>query len=103
MTLGKDMSSLFTDVVKCIETPNPEMKKLVYLYVINYAKSQPDLALMATNTFRKDARQKENPILRALAVRTMGCIGIPEILDYLCEPLKEALIVIILLGCRSLY
>ena len=94
MTLGKDMSSLFGEVVKCIETPNPEMKKLVYLYIINYAKSQPDLALMATNTFRKDSRQKENPILRALAVRTMGCIGIPEILDYLCEPLKDALTVV---------
>ena len=29
------------------------MKKLVYLYIINYAKSQPDLAILAVNTFVK--------------------------------------------------
>ena len=32
-----------------------ELKKLVYLYLINYAKSQPDLALLAVNAFVKDA------------------------------------------------
>lgn len=30
-----------------------ELKKLVYLYLINYAKTQPDLAIMAVNTFVK--------------------------------------------------
>jgi vesicle coat complex subunit len=55
MTVGKDVSSLFPDVVNCIQTDNLELKKLVYLYIINYAKTQPDLALMAVNTFVKDA------------------------------------------------
>ena len=36
-------------------TENLELKKLVYLYLINYAKTQPDLALLAVNTFVKDA------------------------------------------------
>ena len=53
MTVGKDVSSLFPDVVKCIQTDNLELKKLVYLYVINYAKTQPDLALLAVNTFQR--------------------------------------------------
>ena len=56
MTVGKDVSNLFPHVVKCMETTSLELKKLVYLYIINYAKSQPDLALMAVNSFRKDAR-----------------------------------------------
>ena len=30
-----------------------ELKKLVYLYLMNYAKSNPDLAIMAVNTFVK--------------------------------------------------
>ena len=55
MTVGKDVSTLFPDVVNCIQTDNLELKKLVYLYIINYAKSQPDLALLAVNTFVKDA------------------------------------------------
>ena len=38
----------------------------------------------------QDASDKTNPLLRALAVRTMGCIRIPEIAEYLLEPLKEA-------------
>ena len=62
MTVGKDVSSLFTDVVNCMQTENLELKKLVYLYLINYAKSQPDLAILAVNTFVK--------------VRTMICISI---------------------------
>jgi AP-1 complex subunit beta-1 len=76
MTVGKDVSSLFTDVLKCVETEDLELKKLVYLYIINYAKTKPDLALMAINTFRKDSTERVNPLIRSMAVRTMGCIGI---------------------------
>lgn len=53
MTVGKDVSALFPDVVNCMQTDNLELKKLVYLYLMNYAKAQPDLAIMAVNTFVK--------------------------------------------------
>lgn len=53
MTVGKDVSPIFPDVVNCMQTDDLELKKLVYLYLINYAKSQPDLAIMAVNTFVK--------------------------------------------------
>lgn len=36
-----------------MQTEDMELKKLVYLYLINYAKTQPDLAIMAVNTFVK--------------------------------------------------
>lgn len=90
MTIGKDVSTLFPDVIKCIETDNLELKKLVYLYLINYAKTQPDLALLAVNTFVKDANDT-NPLIRALAIRTMGCIRVEKITEYLCEPLSRCL------------
>jgi len=90
MTVGKDVSSLFTDVVNCMQTDNLELKKLVYLYLINYAKSQPDLAILAVNTFVKDS-QDPNPLIRALAVRTMGCIRVDKITEYLCDPLQRCL------------
>lgn len=63
MTIGKDVSALFPHVVKCMETSSIELKKLVYLYIINYAKSKPDLTLMAINTFGKDAHEKRNPLI----------------------------------------
>ncbi|XP_057357186.1 AP-2 complex subunit beta-like isoform X1 [Manis pentadactyla] len=56
MTVGKDVSSLFPDVVNCMQTDNLELKKLVYLYLMNYAKSQPDMAIMAVNSFVKSSR-----------------------------------------------
>jgi len=88
MTVGKDVSALFADVVNCIQTDNIELKKLVYLYVMNYAKAQPELAILAINTFRKDASDG-NPLIRALAVRTMGCIRLDQVTEYLLEPLRK--------------
>lgn len=90
MTVGKDVSSLFPDVVNCMQTDNLELKKLVYLYLMNYAKSHPDLAILAVNTFSKDC-EDQNPLIRALAVRTMGCIRVDKITEYLCEPLRKCL------------
>ncbi|CAK9016767.1 Beta-adaptin-like protein C (At-bC-Ad) (At-betaC-Ad) (AP complex subunit beta-C) (Adaptor protein complex AP subunit beta-C) (Beta-adaptin C) (Clathrin assembly protein complex beta large chain C) [Durusdinium trenchii] len=88
MTVGKDVSALFADVVNCIQTDNVELKKLVYLYVMNYAKAQPELAILAINTFRKDATDP-NPLIRSLAVRTMGCIRLDQVTEYLLEPLRR--------------
>ena len=64
MTVGKDVSMLFTDVVNCIQTQKRELKKLVYLYLINYAKSQPDLAVCC----RLSNRPPPRPMRPALCV-----------------------------------
>lgn len=90
MTVGKDVSGLFPDVVNCIQTSNLELKKLVYLYLINYAQTNPDMTLMAVNTFVKDAADY-NPLVRALAIRTMSCINVDKIVLYLCDPLRKAI------------
>ncbi|CAG9460990.1 unnamed protein product [Pedinophyceae sp. YPF-701] len=90
MTVGKDVSMLFTDVVNCMQTEDLELKKLVYLYIINYAKTKPDLAILAVNTFVKDSMDP-NPLIRALAVRTMGCIRVDRILEYICDPLRRCI------------
>lgn len=89
MTLGKDVSSLFTDVVKNT-AGDLSMKKLVYLYIIKYAQAKPDLAILIVNTFIKDAVDP-NPLIRALAIRTMALIPLEKITEYLCDPLHAAL------------
>ena len=38
----------------------------------------------------QDARDP-NPLIRALAVRTMGCIRVDKITEYLCDPLQLCL------------
>ncbi|QKX57383.1 uncharacterized protein TRUGW13939_04495 [Talaromyces rugulosus] len=90
MTLGKDVSALFPDVLKNIATTDLDQKKLVYLYLMNYAKSHPDLCILAVNTFVQDS-EDPNPLIRALAIRTMGCIRVEKMVDYMEEPLRKTL------------
>lgn len=90
MTVGKDVSSLFPDVLKNIATHDLEQKKLVYLYLMNYAKTNPELCILAVNTFVKDT-EDPNPLVRALAIRTMGCIRVDRMADYMDLPLKRTL------------
>ncbi|VDK37620.1 unnamed protein product [Taenia asiatica] len=90
MTVGKDVSALFPDVMNCMQTDNLELKKLVYLYLMNYAKTQPDTSIMTVSTFVRDC-DDPNPLIRALAVRTMGCIRVEKITAYYCDPLRKCL------------
>ncbi|KJE00395.1 clathrin binding protein [Cryptococcus gattii NT-10] len=89
-TIGKDCSGLFPDVVKNMQTDDLEQKKLVYLYLMNYAKTQPELVILAVNTFVKDTADP-NPLVRALAIRTMSILRAEKILDYLASPLSRCL------------
>ena len=91
MTIGKDVSRLFPHVVNCMRTNDLELKKLIYLYIINYAKVKPSESILAVNSFLLDANDVDSPIIRALAIRTMGCIRVEEIVSYLCETLKNGL------------
>ncbi|OBA23516.1 Adaptor protein complex beta subunit [Metschnikowia bicuspidata var. bicuspidata NRRL YB-4993] len=90
MTVGKDVLALFPDVLKNIATHDLEQKKLVYLYLMNYAKSNPELCILAVNTFVQDT-EDVNPLVRALAIRTMGCIRVDRMVDYMELPLRRTL------------
>ncbi|KAK8790912.1 hypothetical protein WA158_005543 [Blastocystis sp. Blastoise] len=82
MTIGTDVSSLFPDVLSCMSSESLEIKKLVYLYLINYAKDKPELSILAVNTFVRDT-EHESPLIRALALRTMSCIRVKDMIEYL--------------------
>ena len=43
MTMGQDMSPLYPDVIACLSIPVLEIKKMVYLYLINYARAKPEM------------------------------------------------------------
>lgn len=51
---------------------------------MNYAKSQPDTAIMAVPGFVKDC-EDSNLLISAFTVRIMGCIWVDKIIEYLCE------------------
>lgn len=64
---------------------------MVYLYLINYSAKNPEATILAVNTFDNDTRDKDNPLVRALAIRTMACIRVEQITEYISEPLRRCL------------
>lgn len=54
MTLGIDVSRLFPDMVLACNTKDLVIKKMVYLYLCNYAQNNPELTLLVINTLQKD-------------------------------------------------
>jgi AP-4 complex subunit beta-1 len=54
MTLGVDVSKLFSEMCMASYTNDMIQKKMIYLYLSTYAERNPDLAIMAINTFLKD-------------------------------------------------
>ena len=77
MTAQRDVSWIFSDVVKVMFTKDLELKKLVYLYLINYAEKNPETSILAVNAFLKDCDNFDSSIIRALAIRTMSTIPLP--------------------------
>lgn len=59
-------------------------------YLINYARAKPELIILAVNTFVRDC-EDPNPLIRALALRTMACIRVKKIVEYLMMPLGKCI------------
>lgn len=75
---GFDVSNFFPQVVKNVASQSIEVKKLVYLYLLHYAEKRPNEALLSINYFQKDLGDT-NPLVRALALRTMAGIRLHAI------------------------
>jgi AP-4 complex subunit beta-1 len=90
MTLGIDVSRLFSEMMMAIETRDLVIKKMVYLYLTNYARSHPELAQMCTNTLQKDCGN-EDPMVRGLALRALCGLQLPQMVEYISEPLRRSL------------
>ena len=78
----------FSAIVKNVANPSFEIKKLVYLYLLNYAESEPDLALLSINAIQKSLTD-QNPQIRALALRTMSGIRVPVISQIVSLAIKR--------------
>mmetsp|Transcript_21870 Transcript_21870/g.85714 ORF Transcript_21870/g.85714 Transcript_21870/m.85714 type:complete len:800 (-) Transcript_21870:787-3186(-) len=79
---GRNVSSLFPQVVKCVICPDVAVKQLVYMYLIHYAEFEQDAALLSINHFQKDL-ENHNPLIRAQALRVMSAFRLPVIVRIL--------------------
>lgn len=89
ISLGKDASTFFPDVVKNVVAPSLEVKKLVYLYLVHYAEEKQDLALLAINSFQKDLSD-HNQHIRALSLRVLSSIRVKVILQVVILAISKA-------------
>ncbi|KAL1834658.1 hypothetical protein DCAR_0104869 [Daucus carota subsp. sativus] len=90
MTVGIDVSSVFSEMVMCSATSDIVLKKMCYLYVGNYAKYNPDLALLTINFLQRDCKD-EDPMIRGLALRSLCTLRVPNLVEYLVGPLGSGL------------
>ncbi|KAL9167960.1 hypothetical protein ABFS82_05G130500 [Erythranthe guttata] len=90
MTIGIDVSSVFSEMVMCSATSDIVLKKMCYLYVGNYAKHNPDLALLTINFLQRDCKD-EDPMIRGLALRSLCSLGVANLVEYLVGPLNSGL------------
>ncbi|KAG2360189.1 adaptin N terminal region-domain-containing protein [Suillus spraguei] len=58
--------------------PELELRKLVYIYLLRCAPSEPDLALLSINTFQRDLADP-SPLIRAMALRVLSGIRVPTV------------------------
>ncbi|RMZ77650.1 hypothetical protein DV738_g4224, partial [Chaetothyriales sp. CBS 135597] len=78
----------FSSVVKNVANPNIEVKKLVYIYLLHYAETDQDLALLSVNAIQKSLTD-QNPQVRALALRTMTGMKVPLISQIVTLAIKR--------------
>lgn len=81
----------FSNVVKNVASPNLDIKKLVYIYLIHHAEQEPDLALLSINTIQKSLSDS-NPQVRALALKTMSGIRVPVISQIVSLAIKKGVV-----------
>jgi AP-4 complex subunit beta-1 len=92
MTLGVDVSRLFTEMVMLSKTDDIAQKKMIYLYLVSCAESNSDLAIMVVNTFITDCRPS-NPDnrIRGLALRSLCSMRFPGATEYLIPAITNSL------------
>ncbi|KJP89268.1 hypothetical protein AK88_01146 [Plasmodium fragile] len=90
MTLGVDVSKLFPDIIMISNTNDIIQKKMIYLYLNNYAETNSELSLLTINTLQKDSKD-DDPIIRGLALRSFCNLRINNLFEYIEGPLFNGL------------
>mmetsp|Transcript_26531 Transcript_26531/g.48578 ORF Transcript_26531/g.48578 Transcript_26531/m.48578 type:complete len:817 (-) Transcript_26531:3-2453(-) len=89
VSVGRDASPLFRDVVMNVEVHSLELKKLVYIYLVQYAEHNTELALLSINSFHKDLSDRSQ-LVRASALRAMASIKVLEVIQLVMVAVKSA-------------
>lgn len=91
MTMNNnDMVFLFPDIVAQMQIASLDIKKMCFLYLVNYARARPQEAMRALPHLLDDLNDN-NPLVRALALRTISYIHVREFVEGTVGPLRKLL------------
>ena len=91
MTMNNnDMILLFPDIISNMSIPSLDVKKMCFLFLVNYARAKPQEAVRALPYLLEDLNDS-NPLVRALALRTISYIHVREFVEGTVSPLKKLL------------
>ena len=80
---GRDVSDFYPHVVKLVGAQSLEVRKMVYMYLVQYADHDAttrELSLLSINSFQRGLADAEQ-LIRALALRVLSSIRIADILQ----------------------
>lgn len=80
--------TMYTPPLHLLPPPSPQIKKLVYVYLVRYAEEQQDLALLSISTFQKGLKDP-NQLIRAGALRVLSSIRVPIIAPIMMLAIKD--------------
>ncbi|BFZ62874.1 hypothetical protein YB2330_003984 [Saitoella coloradoensis] len=89
MTMSNDMSALFPDIINCLSIPDIEIKKMCFLFLINYARLKPEMSQQSVGALTEDLRN-HNPLIRALTLRTLSYIPLQGFVTALLPYLRNS-------------
>ncbi|CDS00392.1 hypothetical protein [Sporisorium scitamineum] len=72
---GRDASTFLPAVLKLTSSSNLDVRKLVYIVLLRYANTNPDLTLLSINSFQRDLSDP-SPLIRAMALRVLSSIKV---------------------------
>ncbi|RKF79912.1 AP-3 complex subunit beta-2 [Golovinomyces cichoracearum] len=90
MYCSRPCLTFFSSVVKNVASPNIEIKKLVYVFLLSHAEQEQSLALLSINTIQKSLSDG-NQQVRALALKTMSGIRVSVISKIVSLAIKKGL------------
>ncbi|KAI2638129.1 AP-2 complex subunit beta [Xylaria nigripes] len=91
MTMSNnEMVSLFPDVISCMQIQSLEIKKMCFLFLVNYARMRSEIAVKAIPVLQQDM-DDPSPLVRALALRTMSYIHVREFVEATVPIVKRLL------------
>lgn len=91
MTLGMDASAVFSEMCRASFTSDEITKKMIYFYLTTYAEDNPDLSVMAINTFQKDCKHTSSSKVRGLALRNLCSFKSSDYVNNVLPTIRELL------------